>query len=44
MVARPIGLFVLRPGQPNRALQILEKKFHRNAIGEPLGHGLYPYP
>lgn len=44
MAARPVGLSVLRPNQPNRALRVLEKKFHRNAIGEAIGHGLHPYP
>lgn len=29
MVARPIGLSVLRPDQPNRAFAILEKKLYR---------------
>ncbi len=44
LAARPIGLSVLRPGQPNRALQILEKKLHRNAVGEAIGHGLHLHP
>jgi hypothetical protein len=44
MAARPIGLSVLRPGQPNRALKILEKKFHKNAAGEVIGHGFHLYP
>jgi hypothetical protein len=42
MAARPIGLSVLRPGQPNRALKILEEKFHKNAVGEAIGHGFHP--
>jgi hypothetical protein len=44
MAARPIGLSVLRPGQPNRALKTLEKKFHKNAVGEATGHGFHSYP
>ncbi len=44
MIARPIGLSVLRPGQPNRALRILEKKFDRNMDGEKVGNRLYLYP
>lgn len=28
MVARPVGLSVLRPDQPNRAFEILQKKLH----------------
>jgi len=44
MIARPIGISVLRPKQPNRAIEILEKKFYQNEKGEKLGHGLYLYP
>lgn len=32
MVARPAGLSVLRPEQPNRTLQILERKFYQSTI------------
>lgn len=42
--ARPVGLSVLRPNQPNRALKILEKKFHKNNQGEAAGHGFQLYP
>ena len=34
LIARPIGLNVLRPGQENRAYEIIRKKFWR---GEPTG-------
>jgi hypothetical protein len=44
LAARPVGLSVLRPGQPNRALRILEKKFHKNRDGETIGHGFHIYP
>ena len=44
LAARPVGISVLRPDQPNRALRILEKKFHKNREGETVGHGLHVYP
>jgi hypothetical protein len=44
MMARPVGLSTLRPNQSNRAVKILEKKFHRDEEGIALGHGLYVYP
>jgi len=40
MVARPVALSVLRPGQPNRAFDILRPKFWKPASGE----GLKIYP
>ena len=42
--ARPVGLSVLRPNQSNRAIRILEKKFHKNKEGEVVGHGFHVYP
>lgn len=39
LTARPIGLAVLRPGQSNRALAVLEKKFCRDGNGDKLGVG-----
>lgn len=44
LVARPVGLSVLRPTQPNRAFQILEDKFYRNAQGKRDGWGLKCFP
>jgi hypothetical protein len=44
IMARPVGLSTLRPSQSNRAVRILEKKFHRNEEGIALGHGLSVYP
>jgi hypothetical protein len=44
LAARPIGLSVIRPGQLNRAFQILQKKFHRSNQGEISGYGFYLYP
>lgn len=44
LVARPIGLKILRPDQPNRAYDIIEPKIHRNPAGEIRGWGLKIYP
>lgn len=44
LTARPIGLSVLRPGQSNRALAVLEKKFCRDGNGEKAGMGLKVFP
>lgn len=49
LVARPIGLHVLRPGQPNRAFDVLMRKFFceggRENVGEGFdGWGLKIYP
>ena len=44
MVARPVALSVLRPGQPNRAHEILRPKFWRDTRGrvENCGWKLFP--
>jgi hypothetical protein len=44
LVARPIGLLVLRPGQPNRAYEIIEKKFYRSRAGKVGGYGRKVFP
>jgi len=51
LVARPIGLSVLRPGQENRAFEVLKRKFYcnggRSGVGkdyEGLGLKVYPNP
>lgn len=49
LVARPIGLKTFRPEQPNRAFEVLEKKFYcdggREAVGEGYeGVGMKIYP
>lgn len=44
LTARPIGLSVLRPGQLNRAYQVLERKFFRDNRGVMLGIGLKVFP
>lgn len=44
LVARPVGLKILRPDQPNRAYDILESKFYRNHTGQHNGWGLKCFP
>ena len=44
LVARPIGLHVLRPDQPNRAFDTIRSKLHQNATGEIYGYGLLLIP
>ena len=44
MVARPVAISVLRPDQPNRAMDILKNKFWHNAEGEINNHGLKIFP
>jgi hypothetical protein len=44
MVARPIGLHILRPGQDNRAYDVLEPKLYRSPSGSAVGYGLKCFP
>ena len=44
LVARPVGLSVMRPEQANRAYQVLEKKFDRDDSGRIDGWGLKCFP
>lgn len=44
LTARPVGLSVLRPNQPNRAMEVLSKKFHRSDLGVVQGYGLKCFP
>jgi len=44
MVARPIGLHILRPGQSNRAYDTLEAKMYRSVTGSVEGYGLKCFP
>ncbi|HMN84526.1 MAG TPA: DUF3800 domain-containing protein [Bauldia sp.] len=44
LTARPVGLHVLRPGQPNRAFDIIETKLRRNSGGDYRGWGLKVFP
>ncbi|MGH9871671.1 MAG: DUF3800 domain-containing protein [Pyrinomonadaceae bacterium] len=44
LVARPIGIKTLRPNQPNRAYDVIEKKFRRSPQGFIGGWGLKSFP
>lgn len=44
LMARPIALHVLRPGQANRAFNVLQRKFFTGASGSIAGNGLKVYP
>lgn len=44
LVARPIGLQQLNSGQPNRAYDVLERKFRRSPQGKIEGWGLKCFP
>jgi hypothetical protein len=44
LVARPIGRKVMNPEQPNRAYEILERKFRRSPGGSVRGWGLKVFP
>jgi hypothetical protein len=44
LVARPIGLSVLKPTQENRAYDIIKTKLHQNERGECNGVGLKIFP
>ena len=44
LVARPIGLHVLRPGQPNRAWDVLTTKVYAGNKGRAPGWGLKVFP
>lgn len=44
LVARAIGIKVLRPTQPNRAYDIVEKKLRRSPTGDIKGWGLKVFP
>src|SRR3990172_984619 len=44
LVARPVGIKVLRPEQPNRAYDIVSGKFRRSPAGEIRGRGLKVFP
>ena len=44
LVARPVGIKVLRPAQPNRAYDIVVKKFRKSPAGEIKGWGLKVFP
>ena len=44
LMARPIGLSELRPEQPNRAFDVIKKKFRRDMFGNFRGRGLKCFP
>lgn len=44
LIARPIGLHVLRPDQPNRTWPIIETKLRRSQSGKVEGYGLKCFP
>jgi hypothetical protein len=44
LIARPIGLKILRPTQPNRGFDIVRKKFISDSNGNYMGHGLNILP
>jgi len=44
LTARPIALHCLRPGQPNRAFDVIEPKIRRGPNGVTRGWGLKVFP
>lgn len=44
LFARPIGLHVLRPEQPNRAYEIIQTKLRQDESGGIKGYGLKVFP
>lgn len=44
LIARPVGMSILRPEQTNRAYEVIEGKFYRNDIGQYVGWGLKCFP
>lgn len=44
LIARPVGIKILRPQQANRAYEIIETKFYRNHDGNFQGWGLKCFP
>jgi hypothetical protein len=44
LVAQPIARRVITPDQPNRAYDIIEKKFRKDGKGNATGYGLKIFP
>jgi len=44
LIARPVGLSILRPEQRNRAFEVLREKFYRSDSGNIQGWGLKRFP
>jgi hypothetical protein len=44
LVSHPIGRHHLKPAQPNRAYEVVEKKLWRNTAGSLEGYGIKVFP
>lgn len=44
LVARPVGLSILKPEQPNRSYEVLKAKFYTNGDGSIRGWGMKCFP
>lgn len=44
LIAHPIGRHVINPAQPNRAYDLIEKKFRKGQDGRITGYGLKIFP
>lgn len=44
LIARPVGLSVIKPGQENRAYEVLKEKFYKGAYGHIEGNGRKVFP
>lgn len=44
LVARPVGIKMLKPDRENRAFDVLERKFYTNGRGRCDGRGLKCFP
>ena len=44
LVARPVGMSILRPGQPNRSFDAVREKFYKSPGGKIPGWGLKCFP
>lgn len=44
LVAHPIARRVIKPAQPNRAYDLIERKFRRGPNGQVNGYGLKVFP
>lgn len=42
LIARPIGMSILRPNQPNRAFEVIRDKLYHGANGQTWGLKLFP--
>jgi len=44
LIARPIGLKIIRANQTNKAYEIIKTKFRSNSRGDIKGYGLEIFP